>query len=131
MHIMFNKTKGSWYQKNAHHVQQNKREIPKECTSCLTKQKGDTKRMHIMFNKTKGSWYQKNAHHVQQNKREIPKECTSCAKHVFVWILPFLGSWVWLFPVLLWHSQTQLVYTYDRNTSPSGLEMVKTSALDS
>ena len=50
---------------------------------------------------------------------------------MFVRILPFLGSWVWLFPVLLWHSQTQLVYTYDRNTSPSGLEMVKTIALDS
>ena len=69
-----------------------------------------------MFNKTKGR-YQKNVHHVQSI--------------VFVRTLPFLGSWVWLFPVLLWHSQTQLVYTYDRNTSPAGLEMVKTSALDS
>ena len=67
----------------------------------------------------------------QKQKQPHVKKSERGAKHMFVRTLPFLGSWVWLFPVLLWHSQTQLVYTDDRNTSPSGLEMVKTSALDS
>ena len=35
---------------------------------------------------------------------------------MFVRTSPFLGSWVWLFPVLLWHSQTQPVYMYNRKS---------------
>ena len=39
---------------------------------------------------------------------------------MFVRTLPFLGSWVWLFPVLLLRSHTQLVYMYDGKASPAG-----------
>ena len=42
------------------------------------------------------------------------------AKHMFVRTLPFLGSWLWLFPVLLLRSHTQLVYMYDGKASPAG-----------
>ena len=65
------------------------------------------------------------------NTQSHVKKSERGAKHMFVRTLPFLGSWVWLFPVLLLRSHTQLVYMYDGNASPAGLEMDKTSAVNS
>ena len=56
----------------------------------------------------------------QKQKQPHVKKSERGAKHMFVRTLPFLGSWVWLFPVLLLRSHTQLVYMYDRKASPAG-----------
>ena len=58
----------------------------------------------------------------QKQKQKPPhvKKSERGAKYMFVRTLPFLGSWVWLFPVLLLRSHTQLVYMYDGKASPAG-----------
>ena len=56
----------------------------------------------------------------QKQKQSHVKKSERGAKHIFVRTLPFLGSWVWLFPVLLLRSHTQLVYMYDGKASPAG-----------
>ena len=61
--------------------------------------------------------------HVKKKQKQKPphvKKSERGAKHMFVRTLPFLGSWVWLFPVLLLRSHTQLVYMYDGKASPAG-----------
>ena len=56
----------------------------------------------------------------QKQKQPHVKKSERGGKHMFVRTLPFLGSWVWLFPVLLLRSHTQLVYMYDGKASPAG-----------
>ena len=56
----------------------------------------------------------------KNNTQSHVKKSERGAKHMFVRTLPILGSWVWLFPVLLLRSHTQLVYMYDGKASPAG-----------
>ena len=50
------------------------------------------------------------AHHFQVSQSVCTKKHYSLV----------FGSWVWLFPVLLLRSHTQLVYMYDGKASPAG-----------